>query len=614
MIKFASDIYSLDFNATEIYVDFFSDNNLTNLEVESSESWVTVSIIESYGLDGVLSMRVDTNRGTYPRSATVTLKAYDVIERREVTASYSVRQTENVVIGSITVIEKTIDGNPTSALTMNCNEHTVTLRAQCQAMGDVELINQANWITIHSQEYAHGIYSCELTIQNNTAAQRTSTVTISGYDLNGNVVSTQILLTQLQNEVRPAIFTVDDQYVGPNSQVIEIPIYTENVASWEVTYMDDWLTEQDSTPTSLTLYIDANYIYENRTGEVDFEITSVDDIVTTYSMKVFQRHAIYQTEIPTWKDAIIPIITIGEKKDDVYYIIYINNNEVYTGHAYYIDQQAPEINLSEIVRNYLEDNTNIEIIDELQNTNYITVDVRTYRTLGEELDLVASVQYYYDYSFTDSHKYVRNAPIRNTIDPRQLLPISGFNHTGEINTLSLEYADGQEQYEVETPGIWQRFTTMPLTDYMIVRFGPTEDITYKVKHTCAEYVIYYLNPFGGWDSLLIEGKTVKNIAYDINTTRNDYNNTTIDFGKSHYLKDITTTYKLNTGFITDEQSKRMPYLLQTTKAYLHDFTNDKIIPVLIKNSNTDIKTYRNQNRNMYTYTIEVEESQTKFSK
>ena len=58
----------------------------------------------------------------------------------------------------------------------------------------------------------------------------------------------------------------------------------------------------------------------------------------------------------------------------------------------------------------------------------------------------------------------------------------------------------------------------------------------------------------------------------------------------------------------------MPNLIETTKAYLFELDTNNYIPVLINTTSVDIKTYRNQGRKLFTYTIEVQESQNKFIK
>ena len=109
-------------------------------------------------------------------------------------------------------------------------------------------------------------------------------------------------------------------------------------------------------------------------------------------------------------------------------------------------------------------------------------------------------------------------------------------------------------------------------------------------------------------------EVIKLLTEKNKTFKRNFDNNTIEFENKHYLKNFVTSYKLTTGYLTDEQSKLMPNLIKTTKAYLFELETKRYIPVLINNNSTDIKTYRNQGRKLFTYTIDVQESQNKFIK
>ncbi len=63
--------------------------------------------------------------------------------------------------------------------------------------------------------------------------------------------------------------------------------------------------------------------------------------------------------------------------------------------------------------------------------------------------------------------------------------------------------------------------------------------------------------------------------------------------------------------LNDEQSKNLAKnLIGTNKAYLHNLTTSKILPILSTDGSAVYKTYRNQGRKFVTYSINVECSQT----
>ena len=77
---------------------------------------------------------------------------------------------------------------------------------------------------------------------------------------------------------------------------------------------------------------------------------------------------------------------------------------------------------------------------------------------------------------------------------------------------------------------------------------------------------------------------------------------------------MTTQYTLYTDYLTDDEASKMYNLLESVNVYLHDLETNKIIAVNITNSTCDYKTFTNNGKKKFYYTINVEESQTKMRK
>lgn len=139
---------------------------------------------------------------------------------------------------------------------------------------------------------------------------------------------------------------------------------------------------------------------------------------------------------------------------------------------------------------------------------------------------------------------------------------------------------------------------------------------YTVKNTCFKYCLYYLNQWGGYDYMLFSGREIqKDNLSRLSYTKNYVVNSS-EFGKTNYLTTINETWSLNTSWLTDIQSEKFKHLFSSNKIWLQDLTEDSkiphLVPVLITNSSYDHKNYKNQGRNLYSYTIEVSASQTKY--
>ena len=138
---------------------------------------------------------------------------------------------------------------------------------------------------------------------------------------------------------------------------------------------------------------------------------------------------------------------------------------------------------------------------------------------------------------------------------------------------------------------------------------------YNVLADCGEYALYYLNAYGGWDALLIDGTVLKKSTITQYTTDRNYNNNSIEFEQTKYINEIQDAYEINTGFLTDEQAANLSKnLIPSKEVYLHFISDNKIIPVLITDTSVTYQTYQTNNLQMPQYKINVNESQIKLRK
>ena len=138
---------------------------------------------------------------------------------------------------------------------------------------------------------------------------------------------------------------------------------------------------------------------------------------------------------------------------------------------------------------------------------------------------------------------------------------------------------------------------------------------YNVLADCGEYALYYLNAYGGWDALLIDGTVLKKSTIKQYTTDRNINNSRIEFEQTKYINEIQDAYEINTGFLTDEQAANLSKnLIPSKEVYLHFLNDNKIIPVLITDTSVTYQTYQTNNLQMPQYKINVKESQIKLRK
>lgn len=282
-----------------------------------------------------------------------------------------------------------------------------------------------------------------------------------------------------------------------------------------------------------------------------------------------------------WEDVIL------QRTESVFdYRIYNKNNLIFQGRAYKRpNADTNDIKLNKIFENYLSNSINDLLnTDETENISVNASKVFQIKKLdadGTET-LIDEYTILYDWSYD-------------------------FRFRGEDNNLSRpingHYVAGM--YKMHTSVNGQSGTVT----------NSLNGGAYNVLADCGEYALYYLNAYGGWDALLIDGTVLKKSTIKQYTTDRNINNSRIEFEQTKYINEIQDAYEINTGFLTDEQAANLSNnLIPSREVYLHFLNDDKLIPVLITDSNVTYQTYQTNNLQMPQYKINVKESEIKLRK
>ena len=607
------DNYILTFEAAggDLQINYTSDNPISKEAISSTADWITAEVTKEGAQEGHILIHVSSNN-IYQRSATLTFTAYDQIDARDVSATIEVNQLPvPEQVGSISIKSIEIDGKKVTSASLDENTHILKVTLETSLISTVNVSNTASWISLYSQGDNEYIFN----ISANTDVVRGATITFNAVDILGNNLSTSLNVSQAAHYEIPISFKVDDLYANNTEQVYTLNVKMLFLLNYEITEHPSWVEIQNYDSNTITLKVLSNPTYKDREGKIIYSATNGDGNYYTFSSNVFQLRTVFAGQYPTWQDVFVEIPRTSEDENNITYSVSVMNNEtntfevVYRGNAVFTEED-PEINITEIVRDYVEDNINIYA--EGGSTQEANLTKVMLNTDEPEPNLVATLYYYYDYSFDKDFKFTRNMPILNHFDTRQDIFLSFLNLSGETNNITISTGGRLLRLTLDTPGIFHNKRAYHEGDVIVN--APDKRTVLTSKNTCAKYAIYYLNPLGGWDQLLIEGKVVKTIKLENKTFKRNFDNNTNDFQNKHYLKNLTTSYKFTTGYLTDDQAKLMPNLIETTKAYLCELDTNTYIPVLINNNSVDIKTYRNQGRKLFTYTIDVQESQNKFIK
>ena len=607
------DNYILTFEAAggDLQINYTSDNPISKEAISSTADWITAEVTKEGAQEGFILITVASNN-IYQRSATLEFTAYDQIDARQVSATIEVNQLPvPEQVGSISIKSIEIDGRKVASASVDENAHILKVTLETSLISNVNVSNTSSWISLYSQGDNEYIFN----ITANTDVARGATITFNAVDILGNNLSTSLSVSQEAHYETPISFKVDDLYANNTEQVYTLNVEMLFLLDYEITEHPSWVEIQNYDSNKITLKVLSNPTYKDREGKIIYSATNGDGNYYTFSSNVFQLRTVFAGQYPTWQDVFVEIPRTSDDESSITYSVSVFDNKtntfevVYRGNAVFTEEE-PEINITEIVRDYVEDHINIYAEGgSTQEENLTQVMLNTDEP---EPNLVASLYYYYDYSFDKDYRFTRNMPILNHFDTRQDIFLSFLNLSGETNNITISAGGRLLRLTLDTPGIFHNKRAYHEGDVIIN--APDKITTLTSKNTCAKYAIYYLNPLGGWDQLLIEGKVVKTTKLENKTFKRNFDNNTNEFQSKHYLKNLTTAYKFTTGYLTDEQAKLMPNLIETTKAYLCELDTNTYIPVLINNNSVDIKTYRNQGRKLFTYTIDVQESQNKFIK
>lgn len=151
---------------------------------------------------------------------------------------------------------------------------------------------------------------------------------------------------------------------------------------------------------------------------------------------------------------------------------------------------------------------------------------------------------------------------------------------------------------------------------------PNSKVTYHyTKPYCSknEYVVYWINRYGGLEIKCVDGKTIKKISSipsDFNTyERYNVNGAAISKNKiafSNQRNQVIEKYQYECNFhynlIDDEEWEYMETLFSSPYVWLYDIENQTYIPVIVKDNEYSFDYYRNNRKQLPSYKITFESS------
>lgn len=224
-------------------------------------------------------------------------------------------------------------------------------------------------------------------------------------------------------------------------------------------------------------------------------------------------------------------------------------------------------------------------------------------TTVDTVDFIADWSYDYDHSPS-----ALSAPVNGHVSPAQTLVASVV--TGSAVSVTLGYASSTSTVSASASAGDVQGVAVPLASYTGLKYVIVNGVRYDVVDACARYALLYVNAFGGWDTLLMEGRESETDAYDRHTMVQRYdNNSRSARGKAEYVNEVTRRWTVRTGWLRDDEAARMHHVIGSPHVFLYDITDGTLQPVVITDTGCDYKTYRGNGGKLVNYAITVELAQ-----
>lgn len=318
---------------------------------------------------------------------------------------------------------------------------------------------------------------------------------------------------------------------------------------------------------------------------------------------------------PIWKDKSV---SVGDPDQQaVPFRIKDNTSIIYSGTAYLRPGQShAAILANEICADFLR--SPFPSLGSRDDTPLCVPSSFTIEAMEEGGDWASeSVQFLPDWSYDPSYDVSSMGlafPINGHIDARQVIPYSHAEDEGENVAFTLYYDNGTDEdhtawfeYGYGTVAIDPSSEDGGITGLTKVVIGSK---VYQVVTDCAEWVLYYKNAVGGWDSFLIEGLVTERTEVLRHETKTEYNNSDpLARGRRNFANELTKVYTFNTSWLNDNESERMHHLLNSTDVYMCNLASRDTFGVVLNNTETAVKTYKGNGARLVNYTFEATVSQ-----
>lgn len=322
---------------------------------------------------------------------------------------------------------------------------------------------------------------------------------------------------------------------------------------------------------------------------------------------------------PIWKDYYVTMTAQDGQSYADYTIKTSDGTVIYSGRAYQRPDQANiTIKINDICADFLHNR-----LPSFNSLGYGESGIYAEFQVWQDT-LIDNPTFYYDWSYRYGYDAVQdgaNDPIKAEVNANGVILATVYNQPSvnvylynsdnTVETLPVTFQivpdfndDFNDDFAKSVIGINSGNIIVPLANYPDAVKVQIGDVVYNVVDDCTRYTLYYVNAYGGWDFLMMQGQPVQTDSYTRYSYTQVYDNTIVsNRGRRNYLNEINRDWVLRTSLLNDEQAKKMHHLIGSTMVYLWDAETQQMLPVTISTDSCPYKTYKVDK--MFQYEINV---------
>ena len=330
--------------------------------------------------------------------------------------------------------------------------------------------------------------------------------------------------------------------------------------------------------------------------------------------------------VPIWKDKFVNLGSYASR----YFRIQVSGTTIYSGRAYRAASSGSLfVRINDICADY--------IAPKPLGVPYLSASTMTFpvsftvqqSSNGSSWTTVETVQFNDDWSYDNGFDPSASGmafPITGRIDLRQRIyqtryssssvtAVARYGSTTRNVSLSVQTTPPQDAflnalchagagYVMFDCAANATYSGKTLTSVTI------GSATYVVTNTCPKKVLYYKNPYGGYDHLLIEGAATRSHSLDKETFVTDRDNNYRTREEWEFQNEVTDSWTVNTGLLTTVESARLPAVMDSVQVFFCDLDTPSVaVPANIATDSYNAQSYNIKGNRMRNHTFQVDIAQ-----